>query len=100
MNCKQSLRAASKRIEDLEDFNTRASRDIKAYNQLIDGVIAGQMSFCDWCEDREECQLEAKERGTGCDQCWLMDNPPVKEAEEGGTDDSTGIFSASPDGGV
>ena len=92
LNAKQSLRAASKRIEELEDFNKKASAEIKALNQCIDGVIAGQMTFCDWCEDQKECQRECK--GQGCSEWWMMFNPPI--SEEGGADESQGIYAASP----
>ena len=87
MNAKQSLRAAAKQIEELEDWNQRASTDIKAYNKCIDGVIAGQCSFCDWCEEKRLGECEKAELGTGCGDWWLMDNPPVQEPEEGSADD-------------
>ena len=95
MNAKQSLRAAAKHIEDLSDWNRRASRDIKAYNACIDGVIDGQCSFCDWCEEQEECQRECK--GTGCGEWWLKDNPPIKEEP---ADDSKGAIQESQDSGT
>ena len=92
MNAKQAAREAAKRIEQLEDFNKRASAEIKSLNDCIDSVISGQMSFCDWCEERNECQLQAK--GTGCELWWLAmnDRPSFKREEE--ADDSKGIFSA------
>lgn len=74
MNARQAAKAAAKRIEDLEYFNKRASADIKAYNACIDGVIAGQMSFCDWCEEHETCQQPEKKMGTGCENWWLRDD--------------------------
>ena len=86
MNAKQALRAASKHIEELEDWNLRASADIKGYNQCIDGVIAGQCSFCDWCEENAECQRECK--GQGCEEWWLKDIDPY--ATEGKDNDSQG----------
>ena len=103
MNMKQSLKAASKRIEQLEDWNNKAKHDIKAYNACIDGVIKGQSSFCDWCEENRLGECDRPEKGTGCPEWWLMDNPVVSIPEEGDTDDgenlSKGILSASPTSG-
>jgi hypothetical protein len=92
MNAKQSLKAASKHIEELEDWNLRASAEIKHLNQCIDSVIAGEKTYCDWCEDQQECQRECK--GAGCSEWWLMLNIP--ETEEGENDDSERVLSASP----
>lgn len=95
MNAKQAAREAAKRIEQLEDFNRRATHEIKSLNACIDSVISGQMSFCDWCEDRNECQRECK--GVGCGEWWLAyDLPAMPEEVE--TDDSKGILSAGPEG--
>jgi len=100
MNAKQSLRAATKRIEELEDWNMRAARDIKAYNQVIDGVIAGQCSFCDYCEENRLGECDRPEHGTGCGEWWLMDNPPVSDPEEGSAgDDGKGILQTGPESG-
>ena len=93
MNAKQSLRAARKHIEELEDYNNRARAEIKALNQCIDSVIAGEKNYCDWCESREECQLESK--GKGCSEWWLMFDPPIRE-EGSDADDSKGIYAAGP----
>ena len=100
MNAKQSLKAASTRIEQLEDWNNKAKHDIKAYNACIDGVIAGQCSFCDWCEEERLGECDRPELGTGCGEWWLMDNPPVSDPEEGSeADDSKGILPAGPESG-
>lgn len=102
MNARQAAKAAAKKIEELEDFNRRASADIKAYNACIDGVIAGQMTFCDWCEENPECKLEAK--GKGCSLWWLKEITPedvktyVLSSNEEGSDESKGILGASPEG--
>ena len=77
MNKRQALREAAARIEKMEDYNRRATADIKAYNQCIDGMIAGQ-SPCPWCMEYPECQLEAKD-GKGCEQWWLKDTIPTNE---------------------
>lgn len=98
MNQKQALRAASKHIEELEDFNRRASADIRAYNFVILGMIAGE-NPCDWCEECNECQLQAK--GKGCSEWWLRNDSAeqitasgVKEDEDS---DSKRIYGASPE---
>lgn len=99
MNAKQSLRQAAKHIEELEDWNQKASRDIKAYNLCIDGVIAGTCSYCDWCEEKRLGECEKNELGKGCGDWWLMDNPPVSEPEEGSNaDDSSRILPAGEKG--
>ena len=87
MNQRQSLKAASKHIQELEDFNARASADIKAYNTIILCMIEGA-SPCGWCEERAECQLEAKD-GKGCSEWWLgygtqITEGDVKEADKDG----------------
>ena len=96
MNAKQSLKLASARIIELEDFNKRASAEIKALNACIDSVIAGEKTYCDWCEEAEECQRESK--GTGCEEWWMTLNPVLPE-EGDKADESAGILSASPAGG-
>ena len=114
MNAKQALKAASKHIEDLEDFNQRAVTEIKALNACIDSVIAGTKTFCDWCEEAGECQKEWKEKGAGCSDWWMMLNPPIitgvpvtsismtlepGEGSDDSADQSARILSASPDCG-
>ena len=96
MNAKQSLKLVVKQNEALTDFNLKATQDIKAYNDLIISVIRGEMSFCDWCEDNNECQRECK--GHGCEEWWLAYDLPVKPEEGSEADDSKGILSASPKG--
>ena len=85
MNARQAAKAASKRIEELEDWNAKASAEIKHLNQCIDSVIAGEKTYCDWCEDQEECQRECK--GKGCSEWWLMINIPADDPEEGSAED-------------
>lgn len=74
MNARQAAKAAAKRIEDLEDFNRRCSNDIKALYTCIDSVIAGEKSFCDWCEEADECQQPEKKLKHGCENFWLKQN--------------------------
>ena len=97
MNAKQSLKKASARIEELEDFNRRASAEIKYLNQVIDSVIAGEKTYCDWCEEEQECQRQCK--GKGCSEWWLKIDLPVQAEEGEDASESTGILSASPDCG-
>ena len=96
MNAKQALRAASKHIEELEDFNRRSSAEIKALNACIDSVIAGTKTYCDWCEEQNECQRQCK--GQGCAEWWMMMEPVLPEEGEK-ADESAGILSAGPDCG-
>ena len=92
MNAKQALKAASENIVKLEDFNRRASAEIKHLNQCIDSVIAGEKTYCDWCQEEDECQRE--EKGKGCTMWWMKMSIP--ETGEGSDDDSKTILSASP----
>ncbi len=79
MNKKQALKAATERIDWLEDengnleyFNKRAAGDIKAYNKVIDGMIAGE-SPCPWCEDFATGECKNPEKGgKGCKDWMLM----------------------------
>lgn len=79
MNAKQSLRLASKRIEELEHFNRSAAADIVDYNRVIEHMISGGCP-CDWCEDMQECQLNAKGE-TGCTD-WMLRSREVSQCNE------------------
>ena len=70
MNARQALRAVSERLRDIEIVLAGAQNDIVLYNQCIDSMIQGG-SPCEFCEDFEECQLQAKADGKGCAQWWL-----------------------------
>ena len=87
VNAKQSLKLAAKRIEELEHYNGKAKADITAYNRVITGMIKGEVNPCDWCEENEECQLEAK--GEGCENWWLAFAHPT--TEEVAADDSKAV---------
>ena len=89
MNARQAAKAAAKKIEELEDFNRRASAEIKNLNRVIDSVIAGDKTYCDWCEENEECKRQCK--GVGCSEWWLMFDPPVPQEEGSDADDSQGV---------
>ena len=78
MNQRQALKAASKHIEDLTDSIVRYKWDMQQYNQVIEAMIQGK-SPCPWCEDHEECQLEAKD-GAGCAE-WMLKWPGKAELE-------------------
>ena len=69
MNAKQAARAAAERIQELEFRVAMNILDIRDYNDVIEALIL-QKSPCPWCEDYEECQLEAKKL-YGCPE-WLL----------------------------
>lgn len=85
MNARQAAKKAAERIVELEDYNARCSADIKAYNQCIDGMIAGN-SPCPWCMEYPECEREEKD-SKGCNEWWLKDidftGGDVDEVHEG-----------------
>ena len=69
MNARQAAKAASLRIQSMEHTLTLNKADIIDYNAVIQALIAGK-SPCDWCEDLQECQLDAKGKN-GCSE-WLL----------------------------
>lgn len=82
MNARQAARAAAKRIEEMERVNILMSRDIRGYNTVILKMIEGE-SPCPYCEEFEECQLEAR-GNKGCSEWWLKfwEGTPDEEAEK------------------
>jgi len=99
MNAKQSLRAAASRILELEDFNRRCSADIRAYVSCIHHLLDGE-SPCPFCEEENECQLEAK-GGKGCHEWWLKNNlegVPTYEEDTGNSADSMPVTGMGADG--
>ena len=102
MNAKQAARLVSRQeaqvqIDRLNYMNKCASIDIQGYNLAIQHMIAGG-SICDWCEDRNECQLEAK--GKGCAEWWLKypDPEEAQDPDEGSdADESERILPAGTD---
>lgn len=97
MNARQAAKAAAKRIEELEDFNRRSANDIKALYTCIESVIAGEKSYCEWCEDEAECtQPEKKLKDGGCENFWMKLNHGIESAKgDDGADDTKGISAAS-----
>jgi hypothetical protein len=88
MNEKQSLKAASKLIEEHEALIAEQARllnlykaDVKNFYACIEGTVDGK-SICDWCESYEECQLQDK-GGKGCKE-WEH----ILQQQEEGKDES------------
>jgi len=69
MNGRQAAKLAAKKLEESEYVNMMQSKDIQDYNAVIQHMIAGG-SPCDYCEELNECQLQAK-GGKGCTEWWL-----------------------------
>ena len=68
---------ASLRVAELERILALNRADIIEYNLCILGLIDGK-NPCMFCEDYEECQLEAKEQ-MGCGE-WMMRSQMKREA--------------------
>ena len=94
MNARQAAKAASIRIEELENTGKKAAADIKTYNEVILGMIEGK-SPCDWCEDQQECRDAGKTEIAGCDD-WMLRSQPVG----GDGVDGEGVFQTGPDSGT
>ena len=78
MNSRQAAKAAAKKIEEMQNYNDKCKADITAYNAVIQAMIEGR-SPCPWCEDFEECQLEAKKL-YGCPE-WILHNNAKRVTE-------------------
>ena len=96
MNGRQAAKLAARRIEELELYNAQCKADITKYNKCIDSVIAGEKTFCDWCEEQEECQHEVK--GKGCKEWWLTFDGVNEEEDD--ADDSEGVHVTGEQGGA
>ena len=70
MNAKQSLKAAAKRCEEMEHQIMLNIRDIRLYVECIRGMI-NHKSPCEYCEDRDECEINGKDISMGCDD-WML----------------------------
>lgn len=97
MNGRQAARAAARRIEENERVMALNKRDIIDYNTCILSMIEGETP-CIYCEDYNECQLEAKD-GKGCKQ-WMLRSQQItsETVKDGDVDASTGIYGASSEG--
>lgn len=89
MNQRQSLKAASERIEALEQQiadllqeNMIHRADTAQFYDCIEGTVDGE-SICKWCNDHEECQLQAKD-GRGCKEWQHIIQQPLMEAHDEG----------------
>ena len=78
MNSRQAARAAAQKIEELEFRLAMNILDIRDYNRVIEELIL-QKSPCPWCEDFEECKLEAKNM-YGCPE-WILHNNAKRVTE-------------------
>ena len=94
MNGRQAAKKAAKRIAELEDYNRKSKADIKAYNRVITGIIAGE-DPCEWCEEKPECD---KEKGKGCENWWLAFTHPFVKEED--ADDSESVPVVGSEGGT
>ena len=70
VNAKQAARAAAQHIEELEHQIMLNIRDIRLYVQCIHGMI-NHGSPCEYCEDRDECEINGKNIDAGCDE-WML----------------------------
>jgi len=95
MNGRQAAREAAKHIEQLNDFNRRASADIKAYNQVIEAMRAGK-SPCPWCDDYDSCEKAEKDTLAACDE-WML-TWKIQEGVNADAENRTDT-EAVPDGG-
>ena len=78
VNARQAAREAAKKITELERVAALNKADIVDYNKCIEHMISGG-SPCDYCEDLQECQLEAKGK-TGCSE-WMLRSQPKPQEE-------------------
>ena len=88
MNARQAAKAAAKHIEELEDYNNRATATIQGLYKCIEIMFKGG-NVCEHCDDYEECQLKAKEEGKGCED-WVMEDITPEDVKEV-SDDSEGV---------
>ena len=95
MNGRQAARAAAKKIEEQEFTLLLNKLDIRDYNLCILSMIAGG-SPCEYCEDYEECQLQAK--GKGCEEWLLKRQITPTDVNEEEDDASKGIYGVGQEG--
>jgi len=95
MNKKQSLKAASKHIEELEHYNFLCKRDIKAYNKVIEILIAGG-NPCPWCDVQEDCAPICQ--GHGCKE-WVLKFDLTDEEVDGSANRSETVSAGGGESG-
>ena len=93
MNSRQAAKAAAKRIEECERVMALNKADIQDYNRIILDMICGE-SPCPYCEDWNECQLDAK-AGKGCSE-WMLRMQRPEPAPEGGDPDGQEAGNTEP----
>ena len=70
MNKRQAGLAAMARVPELEHQIMLNIRDIRLYVQCIHSMI-NHGSPCEYCEDRDECEINGKNIDAGCDD-WML----------------------------
>ena len=98
MNARQSAKLAGMRVAELERILALNKADIVNYNLCILHQIDGG-SPCVFCEDENECQLEAK-GGKGCGDWMLRMNKVTQPSvSEEGDNASEGVHDAGSESG-
>lgn len=88
MNQRQANKLAAQRVPELERILGLYKLDTVDYNLCILHQIDGG-SPCIFCEDYDECQLEAKD-GKGCVEWMLRSNEKRQKAAKAGDPDAQG----------